>query len=289
MIQRNADDPVPDESASAGSGETVAESPVEAPGAGGPDDRGVRAAAPTSDDELGEVTSADGADDGEAESMGRLDVEHEAESAESDAGTEAGCDAADGDELPPPTSAEGAADGSDAPACDRPLGQRLEAVLFASGQPLAPAKLARVLGVPVDEVRAALDALVAAWQAREGAIDLVAIAGGYRFMTRPAFQADLQGLAKKGKTERLSPAALETLSIVAYKQPITRADVEAVRGVAAGPLLRVLLDRDLIRVSGRSPEPGHPLLYGTTKRFLDHFGLESLRQLPDIRDLLDVS
>ena len=106
-------------------------------------------------------------------------------------------------------------------------------------------------------------------------------------MTRPTFHDDLAGLARKGGVEKLSPAALETLPIVAYRQPLTRAEIEAVRGVQAGPLLRVLLDRDLIRVSGRSSEPGHPLLYGTTKRFLDHFGLKSLKNLPDLKDLLD--
>jgi segregation and condensation protein B len=160
-------------------------------------------------------------------------------------------------------------------------------VLFASGDVLTPARLAAVLDVPQDEIRAALAELQAEWSAREGAVDLVEIAGGFRFLTRPRFHDDLAGLARKGGVETLSPAALETLAIVAYRQPLTRAEIEAVRGVQAGPLLRVLLDRDLIRVSGRSSEPGHPLLYGTTKRFLDHFGLKSLKHLPDLKDLLD--
>lgn len=169
------------------------------------------------------------------------------------------------------------------------LAYRLEAVLFASGQPLSVSRLARVLEADTQAVNEALDDLVRTWAERPGAIDLVAISGGYRFMTRPAFQPDLAGLARKGKIEKLSPAALETLSVVAYRQPLGRAEVEAIRGVRCGPLLRVLLDRDLIRVTGRSPDPGHPLLYGTTKRFLDHFGLKSLKELPDIKDLLDVS
>ena len=172
-------------------------------------------------------------------------------------------------------------------ALPRPLAQRVEALLFASGQPLTTARLAAALGAEGPAVQAALDELVLAWRAREGAIELVEIAGGWRFMTRAAFHADVAALRKKTEVERLSPAALETLAVVAYRQPLTRADIEAVRGVQCGPVLRLLLDRDLIRITGRSPDPGHPLLYGTTKRFLDHFGLKSLKALPDVKDLLE--
>jgi segregation and condensation protein B len=172
---------------------------------------------------------------------------------------------------------------------DRPLELRIEAVLFAAGQALSPVRLSKVLDEPVETLKPALEGLATRWAERDSALELVEIAGGWRFMTRPGFQPDVAGLARKARAERLSPAALETLAVVAYRQPIGRADIEAVRGVAAGPLLRVLLDRDLIRITGRSPEPGHPLLYGTTRRFLDHFGLRSLKSLPDIKDLLDVS
>ena len=171
----------------------------------------------------------------------------------------------------------------------RPLAQRVEAVLFASGAPLSAQRLANVLGADLDAVRAVLAGLAESWAQRPGAIDLVEIAGGFRFMTRPHFAPDVAGLAKKASTEKLSPAALETLAVVAYRQPINRADIEAVRGVQAGPVLRWLLERDLIRIAGRSDEPGHPLLYGTTKRFLDHFGLPSLKALPDLKDILEAS
>ena len=171
----------------------------------------------------------------------------------------------------------------------RPLAFRVEALLFASAQPLTAARLASALGAEQPAVQAALEELVLAWRSRDGAIELVEIAGGWRLMTRPDFHADVASLRKKTEVERLSPAALETLAVVAYRQPIGRADVEAVRGVACGPVLRLLLERDLIRITGRSPEPGHPLLYGTTKRFLDHFGLKSLKALPDVKDLLETS
>ncbi len=168
-----------------------------------------------------------------------------------------------------------------------PLSHRVEALLFASGETLTPARIASTLKASVDEVKAALAELSERWADRPGAVDLMEVAGGWRFMTRPTLHDDVAALRARPGTDKLSPAALETLAIVAYRQPLTRAEVEAVRGVQAGPLLRVLLDRDLIRVSGRSSEPGHPLLYGTTKRFLDHFGLKTIKSLPDIKDLLD--
>ncbi len=168
-----------------------------------------------------------------------------------------------------------------------PLGVRLEAVLFAASQPLSPVRLSNVLQVELGDVHEALAALAAAWRDRPGAIDLVEVAGGWRFLTRPEHAEDLARLRSRPATERLSPAALETLSVVAYRQPVTRAEIEGVRGVAVGPLLRLLLERDLIRITGRSTEPGHPLLYGTTKRFLDHFGLASLKDLPDLKELLE--
>ena len=245
------------------------------------------------------AVSAEGADEAGAEAPpvatdtldgppaaddGDPDPDREAARDDADGSTPGEADPGDTDPIDAdPVDADGAAES----AAARPLRYRVEAVLFASGDVVTPARLASVLSQPQDAIRAALAELQAEWAERIGAVDLVEIAGGWRFMTRPTFHDDLAGLARKGGVEKLSPAALETLAIVAYRQPVTRAEIEAVRGVQAGPLLRVLLDRDLIRVSGRSPEPGHPLLYGTTKRFLDHFGLKSLKNLPDLKDLLD--
>jgi len=188
--------------------------------------------------------------------------------------------------APEAETEDAVADDATSPDSDHPLPERLEALLFASGQALSVRRLAALMELDGDTIKAALDELVARWADRPGAVELTEIAGGFRFMTRPEYHADLDRLNRKRGPEKLSPAALETLAVVAYKQPLTRADVEAVRGVQCGPLLRVLLERDLIRIAGRSPEPGHPLLYGTTKRFLDHFGLPSLKQLPDLKDLL---
>src|SRR6185436_3989675 len=171
----------------------------------------------------------------------------------------------------------------------RPLASRVEALLFASGQALTAGRIAKALGVATDAVAVALTELVARWQSRDDAFELVEIAGGYRFMTRPEYHEDVAALRGKPGPERLSPAALETLAVVAYRQPITRAAVEAVRGVQAGPVLRLLIEHDLIKIAGRYDEPGHPLLYGTTRRFLDHFGLPSLDKLPDLKDVLESS
>ncbi len=190
---------------------------------------------------------------------------------------------------------EGTSDSASAPppsgevASAGPLPCRIEALLFAAAQPLALRKIATFLDEEVGKVETAMKELGERWSGREGAIELVEIAAGYRFMTRAAFHKDVACLSRKKGMEKLSPAALETLAVVAYRQPIIRADVEAVRGVQCGPLLRVLLDRDLIRITGRSNDPGHPLLYGTTKKFLDHFGLASLKNLPDLKEVLDAT
>jgi segregation and condensation protein B len=111
------------------------------------------------------------------------------------------------------------------------------------------------------------------------------VAGGFRIFTRPEYSPWVARLRKQEKEFRLSPAALETLAIVAYRQPVLRADVEKIRGVDVGGALRTLVDRGLVKVVGRAEEPGHPLLYGTTKRFLETFGLKNLGELPRAKEL----
>ena len=101
-----------------------------------------------------------------------------------------------------------------------------------------------------------------------------------QILSAPALGDVVQRLFKARKAERVSAAALETLSVVAYRQPVTKAEIEAIRGVQAGPILRTLIDRGFVRVAGRADVPGHPLQYGTTKLFLDRFGLEGLGDLP---------
>jgi segregation and condensation protein B len=130
------------------------------------------------------------------------------------------------------------------------------------------------------EARTLLGSLRESYDRRACAFQVVQVAGGYQLLSRPEFAPWLRPQCAREELIRLSPPALETLAVVAYRQPVLRAQVEAVRGVACGEILRQLMDRDLLRIVGRSEELGRPLWYGTTKRFLQTFGLSSLDELP---------
>ena len=117
------------------------------------------------------------------------------------------------------------------------------------------------------------------------AVELQALAGGHRVATRPEYGEYVRRLFRRASADRLSQTLLETLSIVAYRQPVARAEVERIRGVQCGDALRSLLDRRLVKVAGRSDQPGRPLLYATTSRFLEVFGLAGLEDLPNAKDL----
>ncbi len=158
---------------------------------------------------------------------------------------------------------------------------RLEAVLFLSREPIAPRKLAQLANLTDGtEARTLLESLRRRYDERGCAFQVVQVAGGYQLLSRPEFASWLRAQAGHGESIRLSPPALETLAVVAYRQPVLRSEVEAIRGVACGEILRQLMDRDLLRIVGRSDELGRPLWYGTTKRFLQAFGLCNLDQLP---------
>jgi segregation and condensation protein B len=158
---------------------------------------------------------------------------------------------------------------------------RLEAVLFLAREPLTLRKLAQLANLSdATEVRTLLGQLRAAYDRRGCAFQVVEVAGGYQLLTRPEFAPWLRSAAAAETEIRLSPPALETLAVVAYRQPVLRAEVEAIRGVACGEILRQLMDRDLLRIVGRSEELGRPLRYGTTKQFLQVFGLCRLDDLP---------
>ena len=170
-------------------------------------------------------------------------------------------------------------------ATDPSLETILEALLFVSPEPVPVAKLADAAGRPTTEVRAALKNLAASFAESKRAVELTELAGGFQILTRSIFNDVIQAFRKSKSIDRLSASALECLAIVAYKQPIIRAEVEAIRGVQCGPVLRGLLDRRLIRVAGRDKRPGNPILYRTTNRFLEHFGLKSLKGLPSVEEL----
>lgn len=163
---------------------------------------------------------------------------------------------------------------------------RLEAALFLADEPLPARKLAEVVGLDdAAEARAVLGRLRDLYDADRSAFQVEEIAGGYQLLTRPQYHPWLARLKRTGHELRLTPAALETLAVIAYKQPIMRAEVEKVRGVACGDVVRQLMERGLVRVAGRHDSLGRPQTYGTTKKFLQAFGLNALDDLPEVESL----
>ena len=162
--------------------------------------------------------------------------------------------------------------------------QRVEAVLLLSKSPLSPRKLSQLAHLAdATEARTLVRELNQVYDEHHRAVRVEQVAGGYRLLTRPSLAPWLTRLGHLPPAMRLSSPMMETLAVVAYRQPVSRVNVEAVRGVACGELLRQLMERDLIRIAGRAEELGRPYLYGTTKRFLQLFGLSNTNSLPPIR------
>lgn len=175
----------------------------------------------------------------------------------------------------------------------------LEAILFAAVKPLSAQELAQIVRkgsggdeasprfafakVKAEEVEEALKTLAGEWSGRP--ILIQEIAGGYRLGTAPDFAVWVGEHSPEVKPAKLSHPALETLAVIAYRQPISRAEIEAVRGVAVGGVLETLVERGVVRVAGRAEVPGRPLIYETTESFLEHFGLRDLRELPNVEEL----
>jgi segregation and condensation protein B len=163
---------------------------------------------------------------------------------------------------------------------------RLEAALLIADEPLSARRLAQIAGLPAaTEARRLLRRLESLYAQDGSAFQVEELAGGFQLLTRPEFQPWLVRLRRANAEHRLTPAARETLAIVAYRQPIIRADIEKIRGVQCGDLLRLLMEKGLVKIVGRHDSLGRPVLYGTTKKFLQAFGLKSLRDLPDVESL----
>ena len=162
----------------------------------------------------------------------------------------------------------------------------VEAILFASDEPLEASKIAKVAGAgDARQARKLIEELNAEYARRGAAYRIEQIAGGYLMLTLPEYNNWLKQLLRTRQESKLSQAALETLAIVAYKQPVMRVTVEALRGVAAGEMTRNLMEKGLVKIVGRAEELGRPLLYGTTRKFLEIFGLNSLQDLPKVAEL----
>jgi segregation and condensation protein B len=196
------------------------------------------------------------------------------------AGGPAHADLPDGSRMP--SGGATAADGADNPdaGIDVPL-PTLEALLLTTHHPLTAARLNELLNAgSARAIHRAVEWLNALYERTGRSFRIEQVAGGYQILTLPEHGDALRRLHQKEADAKLTKAALETLSIVAYKQPILRADVEAIRGVACGEAIRGLMEKHLVKIAGRAEVPGRPILYGTTKRFLELFGLNGLRDLP---------
>jgi segregation and condensation protein B len=162
----------------------------------------------------------------------------------------------------------------------------IEAVVLAATEPVPPAVLAQLVELPTARVEELCDELAAEY-AREGrGFQLARVAGGYRFQTHPDAHPYVERFVLEGQTARLSGPALETLAIVAYKQPIARAQISAIRGVNVDATLKTLVARGYIEESGHEHSPGNPTLFSTTRSFLERLGLDSLEQLPSLADFV---
>lgn len=165
----------------------------------------------------------------------------------------------------------------------------IEALVLASEAPLTIERLCVILdGVEKMDIQDALDRLAESYEARQSGIGLQEVAGGYQFRTRSNYAPWVKKL-KGGKPASLSPAALETLAIVAYRQPIVKAEIESIRGVDVSGPLKSLMEKKLVRMVGRKDVPGKPIIYGTTKRFLEVFNLRELADLPTMRELKEMT
>jgi segregation and condensation protein B len=157
----------------------------------------------------------------------------------------------------------------------------LEALLFGTQHPLTAAKLVELMGLKgVKPVKLGIKSLNEQYESAGRSFRIEQVAGGYQMLTLPCYGEALKKLHHREIDAKLTKSALETLAIIAYKQPILRADIEAIRGVACGETIRSLMEKHLVKIAGRAEEPGRPILYGTTKRFLELFGLNTLRDLP---------
>jgi segregation and condensation protein B len=164
----------------------------------------------------------------------------------------------------------------------------LEALLYASAEPLSVRDLKKALPEAGELVRPALDRLKELYGQEGRGLQLVEVAGGFQITTRPEYHEVVSRLVEGAKPARLSLQALETLAVIAYRQPITVPELLDLRGVRSASVVRTLLEKKLVRIVGRKPVVGRPLMYGTTKEFLLRFGLKDLRDLPQLKDMSEV-
>lgn len=170
------------------------------------------------------------------------------------------------------------------------LAQHIESLIFASDSPIPVGEIQSCLeetfglAFHAEEIESAIQHLKDKYQNPEHSFEVVEIAEGFQFLTKGAYHGTVSTMLKQKNKRRLSQAALETLSIIAYKQPVSKSDLEKIRGVNCDYAIQKLLEKELVTITGRSEGPGRPLLYGTSEKFMDYFGLRSLKDLPQPKD-----
>lgn len=168
--------------------------------------------------------------------------------------------------------------------------KHIEALIFSANKPITVTEIQHCLSemfdadISLEDVQASIQMLMVKFSDDTYAFEIVNIADGYQFLTKPAYQASIGILLKQQSKKRLSTAALETLAIIAYKQPITKAGIEQIRGVGCDYAVQKLLDKSLVEIKGKDDTPGRPILYGTSEQFMEYFGINSLQDLPVPKD-----
>ena len=171
-----------------------------------------------------------------------------------------------------------------------PLRSYVEALIFAAPEPISRSDIKKALTenifdqIQPQDVDTAIEELHQRYQSEEYAFHLIEIGEKYQFLTKGAYHRLIEDYLRLSKGKRLSKAALETLSIIAYKQPVVKSEIEQIRGVNCDYTIQKLLEKELIEIQGRSDGPGRPLLYGTSEKFMNYFGLKSIKDLPQLKD-----
>lgn len=171
-----------------------------------------------------------------------------------------------------------------------PLQRYVEALIFAAPEPISRSEIKKALTenifdqIQAEDVDTAVEELQHKYQSEDYAFHLVEIAEKYQFLTKGAYHKLIEDYLRLSRGKRLSKAALETLSIIAYKQPIVKSEIEQIRGVNCDYTIQKLLEKELVEIQGRSDGPGRPLLYGTSEKFMNYFGLKSIKDLPQLKD-----
>lgn len=173
------------------------------------------------------------------------------------------------------------------------LGNHIEALIFCAQKPIHLKEIRQCLSemfeadVPLADIESSIEELIQKYGSEEHSFEVVKSGGGYQFLTKPAYQASIGILLRQQSKKRLSTSALETLSIIAYKQPVTKSEMEQIRGVNCDYTVTKLLEKELIEIKGKAESIGRPMLYGTSDKFMDYFGINDLKELPTPKDFAE--